>query len=78
MGSRSVTGLGENAGMDDAAWMVGREVRCRCGQTGVVTGVEAGEDQPVLVWVSHDVRGAVQAHIHRSPQMAALLTQLAR
>jgi hypothetical protein len=58
--------------------MVNREVRCRCGQVGVITGVEGAEDNPDCVWVTHEVRAALQSHIHRSRQMPALLAQLTR
>jgi hypothetical protein len=71
--------LSDNGVMNDTAWMVDREVRCRCGQTGRITGVETGNSasgQPECIWVTHDVRGSMQAHIHRSPQMSVLLAQL--
>ncbi|MCW2497314.1 hypothetical protein [Jatrophihabitans sp.] len=64
--------------MSDTARMIDREVRCRCGQVGVITGVEMGENGPVCVWVTHPVRGVVQAHIHRTQHIPGLLTQLAR
>jgi hypothetical protein len=64
--------------MSATGWMVNRAVKCRCGQVGVITGVEGTEDSPECVWVTHDVRGAMQSHIHRSRQMPALLAQLER
>ncbi|MFL6132646.1 MAG: hypothetical protein ACJ72A_07585 [Nocardioidaceae bacterium] len=64
--------------MSDTPWMVNREVRCRCGQVGLITGVEGAEDHPELVWVTHMVRLAMQTHIHRTRQMPALLAQLSR
>jgi hypothetical protein len=64
--------------MNDTAWMVDREIRCRCGRVGVITGVEATDGRPDCVWVSHLVRIAMQTHIHRSPQMGAVLAQLPR
>lgn len=63
--------------MDNESSMVGRDVRCRCGQMGVITGVEAGEDGPRLIWVAHLVRSMMQTHIHRATQLPALLSQLA-
>jgi hypothetical protein len=45
---------------------------------GVITGVEGAEDNPDCVWVTHEVRAALQSHIHRSRQMPALLAQLTR
>ena len=58
--------------------MIDREIRCRCGQMGVITGVEGDEDAPKFVWVTHLVRMAMQTHIHRGPQMSAVLAQLSR
>jgi hypothetical protein len=68
----------DNGEMSDAAWMVNREIKCRCGQLGTISGVEGPADRPDFVWVTHMVRLSMQTHIHRSPQMAAVLTQLAR
>ncbi len=62
--------------MSETAWMVDREVKCRCGQRGVISGVELAGDEPELVWVTHLVRLSMQTHIHRRPQMPALLAQL--
>lgn len=45
---------------------------------GVVTGVEGADTLPDKVWVTHRVGMAEQTHIHRSPQMSALLAQLPR
>jgi hypothetical protein len=56
--------------------MDNREVKCRCGQIGVITGVEGDDAVPVNVWVTHRVGMAMQTHIHRSPQMSALMAQL--
>ncbi|MEO9138768.1 MAG: hypothetical protein ABI345_06830 [Jatrophihabitans sp.] len=53
-------------------------MRCRCGQIGVVTGVEGPAANPDNVWVSHMVGLRMQTHIHRSQQMPALLAQLDR
>jgi hypothetical protein len=64
--------------MSDTELMIDREVRCRCGEMGVITGVEADGDQAKCVWVAHPVRSAMQTHIHRAPQMPALLAQLRR
>jgi len=58
--------------------MVNREIRCRCGQIGVISGVQGDEDHPDFVWVTHLVRLAMQTHIHRSQQMPAVLAQLTR
>jgi hypothetical protein len=58
--------------------ILNREIKCRCGQLGVISGVEGAEDSPDFVWVSHLVRLAMQTHIHRSPQMPAVLAQLAQ
>jgi hypothetical protein len=63
-------------GMSETASMINREVRCRCGQQGLISGVEGPEDHPDLVWVTHLVRLSMQTHIHRSPQMPGLLAQL--
>jgi hypothetical protein len=65
-------------GMSETAWMDDREIRCRCGQMGVVTGVEGAEAHPDNVWVTHQVGLSLQTHIHRAPQMPALLAQRAR
>jgi hypothetical protein len=62
--------------MSDTEWMVNREVRCRCGQVGIITGVEDDNGQPKCVWVAHTVRLAMQTHIHRAGQMPALMAQL--
>lgn len=62
--------------MSDMPSMLNREVRCRCGQQGHISGVEGAEDHPDLVWVTHLVRLAMQTHIHRRPQMPALMAQL--
>ena len=62
--------------VSNAQWMVNREVKCRCGQMGVITGVEDGEDAPNCVWVAHTVRLSMQTHIHRAGQMPAILAQL--
>ena len=70
--------MGDNAEVSETAWMIDREIRCRCGQRGVITGVEGDEDRPDLVWVTHMVRLAMQTHIHRRAQMPALLAQLSR
>jgi hypothetical protein len=64
--------------MTEPASMLNREIRCRCGQVGVISGVEGPEDQPDFVWVTHMVRLAMQTHIHRRPQMPAVLAQLSR
>ena len=64
--------------MSDTQTWVNREVRCRCGQVGVITGVEEEEDQLTCVWVSHPVRLAHQTHIHRARQIPALLAQFRR
>jgi hypothetical protein len=64
--------------MSETTWMVNREVRCRCGQQGVITGVEGAGEQPELVWVTHMVRLAMQTHIHRRPQLPALMAQLSK
>lgn len=71
-------GRDDNEGMSETAWMVNREVRCRCGQMGLISGVEGPDDHPELVWVTHKVRLAMQTHIHRSQQMPRLLAQLSR
>jgi hypothetical protein len=62
-------------GMSQSAWMDNREIRCRCGQMGKVTGVEGADTHPVNVWVTHHVGMALQTHIHRSAQMPAILAQ---
>lgn len=64
--------------MRNVAWLDNCEVRCRCGQLGVVTGVEGDEEHPDNVWVTHMVGLRMQTHIHRSQQMPALLAQLDR
>ena len=64
--------------MSETAWMDNLEVRCRCGQVGVITGVEGSSDFPDNVWVTHRVGLVMQTHIHRRPQMPALMAQLAR
>ncbi len=64
--------------MSETTSIVNREIQCRCGQRGVISGVEGSEDHPDYVWVSHMVRSAMQTHIHRSPQMPAVLAQLAK
>jgi hypothetical protein len=69
---------GDNGGVDETATIMNREIRCRCGQRGVISGVEGAEDHPDFVWVSHMVGLAMQTHIHRSAQMPAVLAQLAR
>ena len=40
--------------------------------------MKGAEDDPKFVWVSHMVRMAMQTHIHRGPQMGAVMAQLAR
>lgn len=62
--------------MAETVSMINREIRCRCGQVGVISGVEGPEEEPDAVWVTHLVRLAMQTHIHRKPQMAAVLAQL--
>jgi len=64
--------------MTDSQSWVDREVRCRCGQVGIITGVEQDDDQPTCVWVSHPVRLAHETHIHRARQIPALMAQLRR
>ena len=64
--------------VSESAWTDDRAVRCRCGQMGVVTGVEGADAKPDKIWVTHRVGMADQTHIHRSPQMSALLAQLSR
>ena len=64
--------------MSEPASMINREIRCRCGQVGVISGVQGAEDCPDFVWVTHMVRLAMQTHIHRKPQMSAVLAQLTR
>jgi hypothetical protein len=68
----------DDVGMTDAPWMLNREIRCRCGQVGIICGVEGPEDHPDYVWVTHLVRTSMQTHIHRSRQMPAVLAQLSR
>lgn len=63
--------------MSETTWL-DSEVRCRCGQVGVVTGVEGPAARPDNVWVTHLVGLRMQTHIHRSQQMPALLAQLTR
>jgi len=58
--------------------MMNREIRCRCGQVGRISGVQGAEEHPEFVWVTHMVRQAMQTHIHRKPQMSAVLAQIAR
>jgi hypothetical protein len=65
-------------GMTETTSMINREIKCRCGQLGVISGVEGSEDRPDYVWVTHMVRLAMQTHIHRSLQMPAVLAQLSR
>jgi len=69
---------GDNGGVSETVSIMNREIRCRCGQLGVISGVEGAEDAPDYVWVTHMVRLAMQTHIHRSPQMPAVLAQLSR
>lgn len=69
---------GQTERMNASAWIDNREVKCRCGQIGVITGVEGDDAHPDNVWVSHRVRLAMQTHIHRKLQIPALLTQLTR
>jgi hypothetical protein len=64
--------------MSDTEWMDNLEVRCRCGQIGVIDGVEGADAFPDSVWVTHRVGLAMQTHIHRRPQMSALIAQIAR
>ena len=64
--------------MTQTASMVNREIKCRCGQMGTISGVEGPEDHPDLVWVTHMVRLTMQTHIHRSQHMPVVLAQLAR
>ncbi len=64
--------------MTGTASIMDREIRCRCGQLGLISGVEGAEDHPDYVWVTHPVRLAMQTHIHRGPQMPAVLAQLSR
>jgi hypothetical protein len=71
-------GKGDNGGVSETASIMNREIRCRCGQLGLISGVEGAEDHPDYVWVTHLVRLEMQTHIHRSPQMPALLAQLSR
>jgi hypothetical protein len=56
--------------------LLDREIRCRCGQLGRISGVEGPAEHPDFVWVTHVVRLAPQTHIHRSLQMGAVLAQL--
>jgi hypothetical protein len=67
---------GDTDGVTESVSLMNREIRCRCGQLGVISGVEGPEEHPDNVWVTHLVRLAMQTHIHRSPQMPALLAQL--
>ena len=62
--------------MSDTAWMTDLEVRCRCGQMGVINGVEGDAAFPDNVWVTHRVGLVMQTHIHRKPQMSALMAQV--
>lgn len=64
--------------MSDLPLALDREIRCRCGQVGVISGVQGDEDSPEFVWVSHMVRLSMQTHIHRSAQMPALLAQISK
>ena len=64
--------------MSDTAWMDKLQVRCRCGQLGVIDGVEGSGEVPENVWVTHRVGLSMQTHIHRRPQMSALMAQLKR
>lgn len=64
--------------MTEKTSMMNREIRCRCGQVGTISGVQGAEDYPEFVWVTHMVRLAMQTHIHRRPQMPAVLAQLSR
>ena len=64
--------------MTETPWMMDREIQCRCGQRGLISGVEGDPDNPDFVWVTHMVRLAMQTHIHRSPQMRSVLAQLTR
>lgn len=64
--------------MTDSTWMIDREVRCRCGQMGVISGVQGAEERPDFVWVTHPVRLGVETHIHRDRQMSAVMAQLTR
>lgn len=71
-------GRGDNGEMTETTSIMNREIKCRCGQLGLISGVQGTDDQPEYVWVTHMVRLAMQTHIHRRPQMAAVLAQLAR
>ncbi|MBW8817872.1 MAG: hypothetical protein JF598_06450 [Streptomyces sp.] len=62
--------------MTNTTSMMNREIRCRCGQVGVISGIEGSEANPDFVWVTHLVRLAMQTHIHRKAQMSAVLAQL--
>lgn len=64
--------------MTDTAWMDNLKVRCRCGQVGVIAGVEGSGPVPENVWVDHLVGLTMQTHIHRGPQMGALMAQVSR
>jgi hypothetical protein len=64
--------------MSDTAWMDNLEVRCRCGQVGVINGVEGSAALPDNIWVTHRVGLAMETHIHRRPQMSALMAQISR
>ncbi|WP_375502470.1 hypothetical protein [uncultured Jatrophihabitans sp.] len=64
--------------MSDTTWMNNLEVRCRCGQIGVINGVEGSSAFPDNVWVTHRVGLTMQTHIHRKPQMTAIMAQVAR
>ena len=61
----------------DTTWMDNLEVRCRCGQVGKITGVEGADTAPENIWVTHPVGLSLQTHIHRQPQMAKLMAQIA-
>jgi hypothetical protein len=69
---------GDNGLVTEQGSMINREIRCRCGQLGVISGVEGPEEHPDFVWVEHLVRLAMQTHIHRKQQMPAVLAQLAQ
>lgn len=64
--------------MSDTAWMDNLTVRCRCGQVGKITGVEGSAAYPDNVWVDHLVGLTMQTHIHRGPQMSALMAQVTK
>lgn len=68
----------DDEAMNNTPLTLDLEVRCRCGQMGVISGVQGPAENPEFVWVSHMVRLAMQTHIHRSAQMPALLAQTSR